>query len=160
AVTLDPDSCQCEDFALRGPVTACLHVHAARIVRERDHGGKPVEIDTAVIPVRLTYKQDWPAYNLAPLPEKKRLQRLLHDLFAGREAPPKPKGKPGRKPTPMRDMVFACAFKVYSTFSSRRFACDLQDAFEKGYLSQLMHAVTICSYLENPALTPVLQRLI
>ena len=60
----------------------------------------------------------------------------------------------------MADMVFAAAFKVYSTFSSRRFACDLAAAHEKGYLSKLMHSVSICAFLENDLMTPVLKRLI
>jgi hypothetical protein len=38
----------CEDFALTGK--PCKHVHAARIVRERDHGGKAPTMDTDAIP--------------------------------------------------------------------------------------------------------------
>src|SRR6266542_2526982 len=58
-VTLgDAVSCQCEDFQLRR--LPCKHVIAARIVCERDHDGKPLEIDTTVIPKRKTYSQVWP----------------------------------------------------------------------------------------------------
>jgi transposase len=92
--------------------------------------------------------------------EKKRFQALLFDLCRGVQDPPRPPGKSGPKPTPMRDMVFTSALKVYTTFSSRRFACDLQDAYETGYLSKPLHSVTVCAFLEDAALTPVLEALI
>jgi len=57
----------------------------------------------------------------------------------------------------MADMVFACALKVYTTLSTRRFACDLRDAHELGYLSGLMNSMSVCSYLQNDLLTPVLK---
>jgi len=60
----------------------------------------------------------------------------------------------------MADMVFAAAFKVFSTFSARRFGCDLKDAHEKGYLSMLMNPRSISAYLESEELTVVLQALI
>ena len=52
--------------------------------------------------------------------EKDRVQSLLFDLCRGVQEPPQPKR--GRKRMLMADMVFAAALKVYSTFSSRRFA--------------------------------------
>jgi transposase len=152
----DGDTCTCEDFGLTGK--PCKHVHAARIVRERDHGGARVSISTEIIPIKPTFGQDWPAYNEAQMTEKKRLQALLFDLCRG--SPNLPRAKTGRKPTPMADMIFASALKVYTTFSSRRFACDLEDAHGNGYLSQLMHSVSVCAFLENEAMTPVLHDLI
>ena len=157
-VVLKPDghTCECEDFQLTQK--PCKHIHAARIVRERDHAGAAVPIDTEVVPKRPTYKQDWPNYDRAQMTEKHRFLELLHDLCKG--VPDFPQPKSGRRHAPFSDMIFASAFKFYSTFRSRRFACDLKDAHEKGYLSELMHSVRICFYLENPVLTPVLQELI
>ena len=60
----------------------------------------------------------------------------------------------------MANMVFACALKVYTMLSSRRFACDLQDAYDLRYLSHLMNSVSVCAYPENELLTPVLRELI
>jgi transposase len=57
-------------------------------------------------------------------------------------------------------VVFAAAFKVYSTVSTRRFACDLNDACKKGYLSKPVHYNSICAYLEDASLTPILRDLI
>src|SRR5437763_1088114 len=71
-------TCTCDDFALRQ--LPCNHIIATRLVRERDGEIKAPAIDTDVIPTKPTYKQDWPAYNLAQATEKRRLQVLLHDL--------------------------------------------------------------------------------
>jgi transposase len=157
-VTLSPDGdrCECDDFALTQK--SCKHIHAARIVRERDGGKAAPPLDTEVIPKRPTYKQNWPAYNLAQITEKHRFQVLLFELC--RSLPNRRQDGPGRRFTRMADMVFTCALKVYTTFSSRRFGCDLSDAHAKGYLSQVIHPVRVCAFLDNPALTPVLHSLI
>jgi transposase len=156
-VTLAPSSsCTCEDFQLRQE--PCKHVIAALLVRARDYHGADPKIVVNDVPKRPTYKQDWPAYNRAQETEKDRFQELLFDLT--RDLPELPRAKTGRKPTPMADMVFASAFKVYSTFSARRFGCDLRDAQEKGFLSMLMNPRSVSAYLELPELTPILQALI
>jgi transposase len=155
-------SCQCEDFQLRGQGAqngyVCKHVIAARLVCARDHGGKAPEVATDAVPVRPTYKQDWPRYDQAQRTEKDRFQALLFDLCRGLQSPEQIGS--GRRWKPMPDIVFACAFKVFSTFSSRRFQCDLNAALEKGYLSEPMHSVRVCAYLDSPFLTPVLHALI
>jgi transposase len=151
-----PPSCTCEDFQLRQ--LPCKHVIAARLVCERDHGGKAPEIAVDAVPVRTTYAQNWPLYDKAQMTEKDRFQALLFDLCRGIQEPPQP--KTGRKRTLMADMVFASAFKVFSTVSSRRFACDLKAAHEKGYLTNLMHSVSVGAYLESDLMTPVLKSLI
>src|SRR5262249_43752759 len=63
-------------------------------------------------------------------------------------------------PVPMADRVFAVAFKVYSTFSGRRFSCDMKDARERGYVSRAPHYNSIFRYLEAPEMTPILKGLI
>jgi transposase len=144
-------SCTCEDFGLTGK--PCKHVIAARIVCERDHGGKAAALDTDAVAKRKTYQQDWPAYNLAQTTEKHRLRVLLHDLCRGIPNPPRDPRKRGRKPVPLADRLFACAFKVYGTLSSRRFACDLGDAHEGGHRSRAIHPNKVNAFLEDPALT-------
>ena len=152
------DSCECEDHQLTGQ--PCKHIHAARLVRSRDHGGRTPKMDLEVVPKRKTYTQPWAAYNLAQNTEKHRFQELLADLCRGIEEPPPVPGKRGPKPHLMRDAVFAAALKVYSTFSTRRFQCDLTDAHEQGYLTVDVPSMMVCFFLQNPALTPILQRLI
>src|SRR5262249_10866192 len=63
-VSIGPDpapSCGCEDFTLRR--LPCKHILAARLVCERDHGGKVPAIDTDTLPKKPSYAQNWPAYN-------------------------------------------------------------------------------------------------
>lgn len=150
------DSCECEDFSLTK--LPCKHVHAARLARERDHGGETPPINTDVVPKRKTYKQVWSAYNLAQSIEKHRFQELLADLCRPIEGPPPPKR--GRQSHWYRDCIFAMAFKVYVTFSSRRFSCDLADAHEKGYTVNRVPGVKICEFFQDDALTPILHDLI
>ncbi|HEV3256405.1 MAG TPA: transposase [Gemmataceae bacterium] len=158
-VTLAPDGdrCECTDFGLtRKP---CKHVHAARFARERDYGGQTPERDTDAVPKRPTYPQNWPVYNVAQSVEKHRFQELLADLCRGL-AEPERAAKPGPKPHLFRDTVFAIAYKVYEGFSSRRFACDLQDVHAKGYVSRPIPGPKVCAFLANPALTPILTALV
>src|SRR5687768_7420218 len=70
--TLDPPICQCEDFQLRGQ--PCKHVIAARLVAERDGGESAPPMDTATVPKRPTYRQEWPKYNLAQQTERDRFR--------------------------------------------------------------------------------------
>ena len=161
-LTLGPEpSCPCDDFQLRK--LPCKHIIAARLVcaREhdgREHNGKASEIVTAAVPKKPTYKQNWPMYNEAQQTEKYRFEKLLFELCRG--LPNAKQTGSGRRRTPMADMVFACGLKVYTTVSSRRYACDLKDAHGSGYLSHLMNSVSVCSFLENDMLTPVLKNLI
>jgi transposase len=155
-VTISPPSCECEDFALRQQ--ACKHVIAAKLVAERDGGESAPPMDTTEVPKKPTYRQDWPSYNRAQQTEKDRFHDLLFDLLQGIEEPAQP--KTGRRRTAMKDMVFASCLKVFTTFSSRRFACDLNDAHADGYLSHLMNSMSVNHYLESEAMTPILTGLV
>jgi hypothetical protein len=155
-------SCECEDFQLRGPgkdsAFVCKHIIAARLVCARDYNGVTPSIVTDAVPKKPTYAQDWPKYDHAQRVEKNRFQALLFDLCKGLES--REQTGRGRRWKPMSDIVFACAFKVLCTLSSRRFQCDLDDALEKGFLTERMHAVRICAYLDSEFLTPILHNLI
>ncbi|MFL5244511.1 MAG: transposase [Gemmataceae bacterium] len=104
------------------------------------------------------YTQNWPAYNLAQREEKHRFKTLLHDLCQG--IPEPAPAKTGRPPVLLRDRLFATTYKVYSTVSSRRFACDLNDAHEDGFLSRPVHCNKVNTFLENEDLTTPLCTLI
>jgi len=157
---VDPEqgTCTCPDHAESG--FTCKHVYAVRFTLKREVGtdGTVTETKTLSLTEKKTYTQNWPIYDKAQMVEKHRFLELLRDLVRG--VPDFPQPKTGRRHAPLSDMIFACAFKVYSTFSSRRFACDLKDAFDKGYITELMHSVRICAYFENPLLIPVLEKLI
>lgn len=169
-VHLDPPDasvpmCTCPDFAKRGQ--PCKHVHAVRCVVERESHPDGTETITesvtvtrkTTIPKKPTYKQDWPMYDMAQTTEKRHFQSLLSDLCRGITEPPRKPGR-GRKPIPLRDAVFAAAFKVYSTVSARRFMCDLADAEDLGHILKVPHFTSIADTLESPAVTPILRALI
>jgi predicted nucleic acid-binding Zn finger protein len=62
----DGATCTCPDFELRQ--CKCKHIHAVEytIIRETALDGTVTETRT----VKVTYKQDWPAYNAAQVNEK------------------------------------------------------------------------------------------
>lgn len=159
---VDPDapSCTCEDFQLHQQ--PCKHVLAVRIVVEREGGTEtpaPAPDPEAKPHTRKpTYKQDWPAYVRAQSTEKPRFQSLLHELCRGIADPPRL--KTGRKPVSLTDMLFVCAYKVWSGLSGRRFNGDLADAHSTGHLSRTVHPHKISAFMENPDLTPLLRDLI
>jgi transposase len=60
----------------------------------------------------------------------------------------------------MADRAFACALKVYTTFSGRRASTDMRDARDKGHVSRTAHYSSVARYLEDPAMTSILIGLI
>lgn len=158
SVVLKPggSTCTCPNHELTGQ--DCKHVLAAQFVCERDYGGKTLLIDTGTLPKKTTYKQDWPAYTEAQYREKRRFQKLLFELC--RNVPDLPAPKTGRRPHRAADSIFSMVFKVYSTFSARRFMTDLEDAHAAGYLMNPIPAIKVNQFMENAAFTPTLQTLI
>ena len=61
---------------------------------------------------------------------------------------------------PGADVLMTCGVKVYTQLSCRRFACDLQDAADRGQLTRMINPTTVCSFLESASLTPILENLI
>src|SRR5207253_3434649 len=51
-------------------------------------------------------------------------------------------------------------FKVYSTFSARRFSSDLREAHARGYIASAIPGLKVPQFLENAAFTPILKQLI
>jgi transposase len=149
--------CTCPDYEENA--CKCKHIFAVEFViqRENNPDGSTTVTKQVTVTTRTTYRQNWPAYNTAQTNEKDQFQVLLRDLCCRIQNPPRAKG---RKPMPLSDAVFAITFKIYSTFSGRRFISDLKEAHAKGYISQMPCYNSIFNYLENPALTPILTELI
>ena len=150
--------CTCPDFELRG--LKCKHIYAVEytIKTETSTEDNATTVTTTVTKTtRVTYKQDWPAYNAAQTNEKARFQALLYDLCQGIEEPPQHMGRPRQS---LRDMVFSTVFKVYTAMSTRRCNGDLEDAHAKGYISDVPHFNTVVKYFDKPDLIPILRTLI
>jgi transposase len=158
-VDVKSQTCTCLDH-VEGK-QKCKHLFAVEftIKREFHDDGSVTETRSVTFTEKKKYTQNWPAYNEAMMTEKHRFQALLCDLCSRiPEPPPGPKG--GRPPIPLRDQVFASTFKIYSTVSSRRFACDLDDAHERGYISRPIHCNKVNKFLEDGAVTPILTSMI
>jgi transposase len=158
-VNLKTKACTCLDHTDGGFV--CKHFYAASIVHRREvqPNGDVIDTKTFTVTERKTYSQDWPAYNLAQSIEKDRVQELLFDLCKGL-AEPERKPTRGQRPHTFRDSIFASVFKVYSTFSSRRFSSDLREAHKRGYLSKEIPGNKVPAFMENPAFTPIFKALV
>jgi hypothetical protein len=161
---VDPiaQTCTCPDHETRG--CRCKHLFAVEFAAKRETtlnaDGSTTVTETVEIKAtkRTTYAQDWPAYNAAQTNEQDEFLRLLGDLCAGISTPPQ-SGR-GQRRLPLSDAVFSAVFKVYSTFSGRRFMSDLRSAHGSGLISRLPHYNSIFNYLENPEMTPILTKLI
>ena len=145
--------CTCPDFEARHQ--PCKHIHAVEYVIQRET--RPDGGTTLTQSVKVTCTQDWPAYNQAQTHEQERFVTLLRDLCNGIEQPTQTFGRPR---LPFSDVVFAAAYKVYSTMSGRRFMSDCREAAVKGLVTKSPSFTSTFRCLENPKLTPLLKTLI
>jgi hypothetical protein len=107
--------------------------------------------------MRVTYTQDWTAYNAAQTHEKERVTELLRALCDGISQPPQVMGRPR---LPLSDVTFAAVMKVFTTISGRRATCDIRECEAKGHITSAPHYNSMFKYLENPTLTPILKALV
>lgn len=151
--------CTCPDFELRQQ--KCKHIYAVEFTIEREvhRDGSETLTRSMTITEKVTYRQDWPAYNEAQSFEKERFQILLADLCAGVPEPDRQHIR-GQRPHPVKDAIFAMAFKVYSTFSARRFSTDLREAHERGFISSPIPGLKVTAFHERAEFTPILKALI
>ena len=149
----DEPFCSCPDFEKRQ--RPCKHVYAVEftIQREERPDGSTIESRT----YRVTYPQDWPAYNAAQVHEQEIFGQLLRELCDTIPQPPQTMGRPR---LPLSDMVFSVGTKVYSTMSGRRAMTDMRNAHASGQLDKTPSFTSIFRYLEKPELTPLLKYLI
>lgn len=144
--------CNCPDHEERQ--LPCKHVMAVEITVQRESNGKKVTYSELV---KVTYSQDWPAYNKAQCNEKDMFVRLLADLCAGAPQPPYTTGRPR---LPMSDMTFAIVYKTYVRFSSRRFTSDLRTAQADGLIARAPAFNSVLHYMGDPNVTPILSDLV
>lgn len=156
-------TCTCPDC---GNGHKCKHIFAVEFAMKRETtyhtDGSVTVTETVEIKAteRKTYRQNWPAYNEAQTNEQDDFQQLLADLCSGIQTPPAKSPKGGRPSLSLADATFSVVFKVYSTFSGRRFISDLRAAHADGKIKKLPHFNSVLNYLDNPAMTPILERLI
>jgi SWIM zinc finger len=104
--TADGGRCTCPDFELRQQ--SCKHVFAVEMVVRRETAPDGTVTETRA--VRVSYGQNWSAYNAAQTTEKDHFCLLLRDLCA---AVPTPEQRgAGRRFLLLSDKLFAAAFKI------------------------------------------------
>jgi transposase len=145
--------CTCADCELRKK--KCKHIHAVEVYikREIDEEGKVTQTKG----VKITYSQDWKAYDKAQTNEKLIFMKLLKDLCENVE---QPKYKFGRPTLPISEMLFASALKVYSTFSLRRFMSDMKIAQAMNIVDVVPNFMTISNFMNKEEVTNILKELI
>lgn len=145
--------CNCPDCELRRK--RCKHICAVEfyLKQEINKEGKITQTKG----VRVTYSQDWKAYDKSQTNEKFYFLRLLKDLC---EYVRQPDYKFGRPNLPYADMVFASVLKVYSTFSLRRFMSDLTIAKSLGMVETIPNFMSISNFMNKEELTNILKELI
>ena len=77
-------TCSCPAFELRS--VRCKHQWAVSYARHEVTAPDGSKVITETM--RVTYRQNWPAYNAAQCEEKERVQMLLRGLCAGIKQPP------------------------------------------------------------------------
>lgn len=153
SVDLDAQRCTCPDHETRR--VKCKHIFAVEYVLTHEVEADGTE--TVTESVRVTYSQDWHAYNAAQTHEHDRFLPLLRELCDGI---PQPEQTMGRPRLPLSDVVFALGVKTYSTLSARRATSLVRDAAARGLMDAAPSYNSALRYLERDDLTDVLTALI
>jgi transposase len=145
--------CNCPDCQMRRK--KCKHIYAVEfyIKRQINEEGKIKETRG----VKISYSQDWKAYDKAQINEKILFMKMLKDLCDNLE---QPSYKFGRPTLPISEMIFSSALKVYSTFSLRRFMSDMKIAKEMRLIDNTCSYMSVSNYMRKEELTPILKSLI
>lgn len=144
--------CNCPDCNKRN--VKCKHIFAVEFYLKTVISTKGITQERGV---RITYSQNWSAYDKSQTGEKLQFMKLLNDLCKNVE---QPKYNFGRPKIPLSDLVFSSVLKVYSTFSLRRFMSDIQIAKEKELIDYKSCYASIGHFMQKEELTQILKELI
>ena len=142
-------TCTCPDHELRR--CKCKHIFAVEyiVTEEVDEKGNRTITHT----VRKTYSQNWRSYNIAQDKEKELLMQLLADITSRIQQPAYEFGRPNNT---LSDSIYSMVFKVYSTFSGRRFGTDMQIAKDKNHVEKKIPRSSMFDYFNKKEVTPIL----
>jgi len=133
----------------------CQHIFAVEFIVQKEIRPDGTTVETKTM--RITYTQEWAAYDEAQTHEQEKFVVLLRDLCNGI---PQPLYRFGRPRLPLADIVFGIVFKSYTTMSGRRFMSDIRETEAKELVTKSPSFTSTFRYLENPELTPLLKALI
>jgi transposase len=106
---------------------------------------------------KLVVDSYWTIYNKAKTKEKTMFYTLLDELCA---IVKEPEHVIGRKPIPLRDLVFCACLKVYSNYSARKISSDMKHAKDIGFIEKLPHFNSLLAFMNNEFTEQLLMRLI
>lgn len=151
--TRDEPKCSCPDCELRHK--KCKHIFAVEfyLKKQINEEGKITETKG----IKISYSQNWKAYDKSQTNEKIFFMKLLSNLCENAEAPDY---KFGRPRVPISDLIFASALKVYSTFSLRRFISDIKIAKEMNFIDSVPCYASIGHFMQRAEITGLLKELI
>ena len=101
---------------------------------------------------------NWHTYNLTQTNEKRLFKRLLHALCA-QVLEPEREGR-GRRPVPVRDLIFGEVYREHSGLSSRRCRTDIEEVATDGYISKAYGHNAGTDFLNQSETTDLLRALI
>ena len=143
--------CECPDSLFHK--ATCKHAYAVRYLLSIEKTPK----GTITKEVRITYKQEWSAYNKAQTQEITLFDKLLKDLV---EEVKEPEQGMGRPRIPLKEQVFCAIQKVYSQLSSRRARSLYVNAEQKKQIDKAPSYNMINLVLNREDLTPMLHELV
>ncbi len=145
--------CTCPDCEKRG--VKCKHQWAVEyfIKKEVDKFGNMTETKH----IRVTYPQNWTAYNKAQTSEVNLFDELLKDLV---QSIPETEQTMGRPKLSEKELMFCAIQKVYSRLSSRRARSLYGNSEERGQIGKAPNYNAINKFLNKEEITPILQKLI
>ena len=150
---LDKSVCSCPDYSERQ--MKCKHIFAVELTvsKSLNQDGSVTVTQTK----RITYPQEWSAYNKAQTSELKLFDELLKGLVEQIEEPTYTFGRPQ---LPLREQLFCSIIKVYSQLSSRRASMLHNYAVERGFIQHKPHFNAVSKMLNREDLTPILKELL
>jgi transposase len=152
-VDVEAATCSCPDHETRA--VRCKHLWALSYFRKEV--AMPDGSTVVTESVRITYSQNWPAYNRAQCEEKERAQILLRGLCDGIVSPPQGRGRPR---TPLADAVYCAALKVYTTMSGRRATTDIRACEASGHVDHAPSYNTLFRCVEDAGNMPLFRALV
>ena len=147
--------CNCPDCEMRG--TKCKHQWAVEyFIKESvdEEGNKVVEKV-----IRVTYSQNWKAYNESQTQEITLFDQLLKDLVKSIDEPER-EGRRGRPQLSLSDELFCSIQKVYSQLSQRRAHTLYRNAEEREQVIHVPHFNAVGKLLNREDITPLLNHLL
>lgn len=145
--------CNCSDFGIKK--VKCKHIYAVEFYLKKkiDKEGKVTQTKG----VKITYAQQWSAYNKSQTNEKLVFMKLLKDLCNNIE---QPLYKFGRPTLPFSDMLFGCVMKIYTGFSLRRFMSDMKISKEMGLINKIPCYSSLSNFMNKKEIKSVIEELI